>query len=354
MSNPQVIVLFSGGLDSILAAKVLASQGLSVLGLHATSPFFGNAAEIPTWEKLYDLPIRELDLSEAMVQMLLTSPQHGFGKVLNPCIDCKILLLQQAKLVMQETGAFALASGAVSGQRPMSQRKDALNLISKAAGVQDILVRPLSALQLPITLVEKSGLIQREQLLSLNGRGRSAQMALAEKFGLKVIPTPAGGCHLTEQENARRYFMVMHKLANPQVQDFALANYGRQLWSTDCHWLVVGRNKSDNDKIRSLLSQEDALIDFPGLPAPVALARFGTTWPQELLESAAQQTLSYATKALRYSTKGIARIKDQGQVKQFKVEAKRSDLWDLPSWDTIHGLLVARRKENLQKNTPTL
>ena len=150
----DVVVLFSGGLDSILAAKVLEEQGLRVCCLHCHSPFFGDPGAVERWSRLYGLDIRTLDVSDDFCAMLRARPAHGFGKVMNPCVDCKILLLRHARLYMESIGARLLATGEVLGQRPMSQRRDVLNAIRRDAGVQDILLRPLSALHLSPTPAE--------------------------------------------------------------------------------------------------------------------------------------------------------------------------------------------------------
>ena len=156
----DVVVLFSGGLDSILAAKVLEAQGLRVCCLHCHSPFFGDPGAVERWSNLYGLDIRTLDVSDDFCAMLRARPAHGFGKVMNPCVDCKILLLRHARLYMESIGARLLATGEVMGQRPMSQRRDVLNAIRRDAGVQDILLRPLSALHLAPTPAEEEGFVE--------------------------------------------------------------------------------------------------------------------------------------------------------------------------------------------------
>ena len=147
----DAIVLFSGGLDSILAAKVLEAQGLKVKALHFFTPFFGKPQARKYWEKLYNLDLTAIDVGDDFVEMIKAGPAAGFGKVLNPCVDCKILLLRRAKELLTRYGATFLATGEVMGQRPMSQRRDTLNRISREADVRDCLLRPLSAKLLPPT-----------------------------------------------------------------------------------------------------------------------------------------------------------------------------------------------------------
>ncbi|MCR5813787.1 MAG: tRNA(5-methylaminomethyl-2-thiouridylate) methyltransferase [Desulfovibrio sp.] len=350
MDRIDAIALFSGGLDSILAARLLADQGLNVLCLHMTSPFFGDARQIPYWQNAYGLRIAQHDLGDAFVE-LLRQPAHGFGKTLNPCVDCKILLLQEAKKIMLAHGAKILATGEVIGQRPMSQRRDVLNTIMREADVKDCLLRPLSAQHLDVTPMEAAGLVDREKLLAIQGRGRQEQLALAQnRFHLAKIPSPSGGCKLTERENARRYWMVLEHSNDPKAKDFDLANTGRQFWlnvGETFYWLSMGRNSRDNDALRALRSEEDALITFPGIPSPVALARYGSQWPDEILKLAGQTTLSYAIKALANSSRASMNVSCQSSSRSFVVEANRQSGFSLPDWETIHTTLKARRRRQL-------
>lgn len=301
----RAVALFSGGLDSILAAKLVQEQGVEVIGLHFVSPFFGKPDQVSRWESLHGLPIRAVDVSESFVHMLAARPEHGFGSVLNPCVDCKILMLRQARSIMEETGAACIISGEVLGQRPMSQRRDALNIIRRDAGVRDFLLRPLSALHLDPINAELNGVIDRSRLLGISGRGRKDQLALAQRFALREIPAPAGGCRLTEKENARSYWPVLVHVPAPSADDFRLANTGRQFWHDDFSpvlWLIVGRNQSDNDALMALARPDDLLFKSRDFPGPIALGRcLGQPWPAEAVRSAAAFTASYSPKAVRHA-----------------------------------------------------
>ncbi len=300
-----MIVLFSGGLDSILAARVLEEQGLRVRCLHCVSPFFGDAAALPRWKRLHGLDIVSLDVSADFAALLRRRPGHGFGKVMNPCVDCKILLLRHARLYMESVGARLLATGEVLGQRPMSQRRDTLHLIPREAEVDGLLLRPLCARLLPPIPAEENGLVDRSRLLGISGRGRGEQLALAARFGLREIPTPGGGCRLTERENARRYWPVLTHCAGDGealARDFALANLGRQFWrhlDGRQYWLAVGRNNADNKRLAAAAGPEDALISLTGLPGPLSLARAGAAWPRALLEEAADRLLRAQSRGRR-------------------------------------------------------
>ncbi|MDR0338929.1 MAG: tRNA(5-methylaminomethyl-2-thiouridylate) methyltransferase [Desulfovibrio sp.] len=311
----KVLALFSGGLDSLLAARLIQEQGLEVLCLHFVSPFFGTPAKIPYWSETYGLAIEAVDIADDFVAMLKRRPVHGFGSALNPCVDCKILMMRRAAGLLAERGASCLVSGEVLGQRPMSQRRDTLNVIRRDAGVKDLLLRPLSALLLGPTPVEEAGIVDRARLLGLSGRGRKAQRALAERFGLKEkdIPNPAGGCRLTERENARSYWPVLVHTPEATAVDFHLANTGRQFWlglddgtagaATDKYRLIVGRKQDDNSRIMELAGPRDLLLKARDFPGPVALGRFfGRRWPEDAVLSAAALTASYSTKAAQYAS----------------------------------------------------
>ena len=294
----HAIALFSGGLDSILAARLIMEQGLRVRCLHVVTPFFGKPDQIEHWSRVYGLEMEALDLGETFVDMVKAGPAHGFGKVMNPCVDCKILMMRHAKRRMEELGASFLISGEVLGQRPMSQRKDTLNVIRRDGDVRDVLLRPLCARHLEPTEPERTGLVDRERLLGIFGRGRTDQLNLADRMGIREIPTPAGGCRLAEKENARRYWPLLERLNNPTARDFHLANVGRQHWSGS-HWLCIGRNAADNDAFAPHVNSDDLLLKIPELPGPLAVARGGSAWSAETLREAAACTASFSPHAVR-------------------------------------------------------
>lgn len=352
-ASPQIIVLFSGGLDSLLTARLLERQGLRVRCLHAHSPFFGGEAQAEHWRAVHGLDIDTLDVGEAFAAMLRERPAHGFGKVLNPCVDCKILLLREARRYMEAVGARALATGEVLGQRPMSQRRDTLHLIPREAGVTDVLVRPLCAKLLPPTPVEEQGLVDREGLLDIWGRGRTRQLALAREFGLAEIPTPGGGCRLTERENARRYWMALSRLPHPSAGDFDLCNVGRQFWHGEgerSYWLCVGRHSADNARLLACAGGSDATLRLRDMPGPVALARDGATWPAEVLRQAASLTASYAPRAMACGCEAAVRIRLGGETRELCVTPARLVGWGEPAWDEIRAFLKAEARARLVRD----
>jgi hypothetical protein len=323
-----VIVLLSGGLDSLLTAKLLQRQGVAVRCWHAFSPFFGKPEKQVFWREKYGLDVYVEDVGEAFAAMLRQGPAHGFGKVLNPCVDCKIHLLRRAAMYMKSVGARALATGEVIGQRPMSQRRDVMRVIMREAGVTDILVRPLCAQLLESTLPEREGIIDRSRLAAIAGRGRGGQISLAARLGVTEFPTPGGGCRLTERENARRYWPILTRLAAPAAADFALANLGRQFWGQEgdeCYWLCVGRNQADNERLALAARPDDALLNLWDMPGPMALARGGEHWPEGVMRRAAALTAACSPKALAAAPRTRAYVEIRCGEYQAKVIAEKPE-----------------------------
>lgn len=296
----DALALLSGGLDSILATRTIMDQGLTVLGLHFVTPFFGKPHLIPFWKEHYGIDAIAVDIRQKYVDMMIDGPSQGFGKWLNPCIDCKITMLAHAVDMLDEYGAKFLISGEVVGQRPMSQREDALNLITKRADVRNVLLRPLCAKKQPITPMEESGLVDRERLHDWYGRGRKPQMALAEHYGFTEIPTPAGGCCLTEANGAARFVQLMEHKPRPSVSDFSLARVGRQYWAGP-HWLTFGRTAEDNQLISNEIQPTDYVLKTTGFPGPLGVCRpVDGDWLPETIRDAAALVASYSTKARKH------------------------------------------------------
>lgn len=358
MQNPHGIVLFSGGLDSLLAALLLKQQGLRILCLHFITPFFGSPEKIAHWRKLTGLDIEAVDATAAFTQMLASRPPHGTGRALNPCVDCKILLLRLGRERLAQTGASFLATGEVRGQRPMSQRTDALNTIMREAEVKDILLRPLSALLLPPTPMETSGLVDRSRLMRISGRGRNEQLELARNFGIDEIPTPGGGCLLTEKENCRRYWPLLNRYwQNPGgksieqlAEDFQLANLGRMLLKKDsAAWLSIGRNKNDNERLIQAARPDDILLRLP-FPGPLALARAGTGWTEKSLYEACAILASYSPRARSMDSPVAISANFNNRIRKFNVAPERyPDSWHLPTWEETWQQIHADRKEQASK-----
>jgi hypothetical protein len=316
MNTITALALFSGGLDSILACRVVAAQGIHVQALKFVTPFFGHEllADKERFRqetrRKYGIEAELVDLSEGYIE-LLHKPAHGFGKNFNPCIDCKILMLRRARELMEERGASFLITGEVRGQRPMSQHLDTLQLIEKKADCQDILLRPLSAKLMPPTLAEQQGLIDRERLHGLVGRGRKGQLALARELGITDFPAPAGGCVLTDPILAariERFYQGLFLIGQEGItaEDICLLLIGRQFRLPGGHWLVLGRNEQENDRLTALRGPEDWLLFMPERSGPLALLRRAAVTAAEVQEK--EELVAWAAGlVVRYGQKNEGR-----------------------------------------------
>jgi tRNA-specific 2-thiouridylase len=269
----KAIALFSGGLDSILAFKVIAEQGIEVLGVTFETPFFGAAKARMTAERI-GLPLVVLDITAEHLQML-RAPRYGFGRNMNPCIDCHTLMLRIAGRRMEEEGFDFVFTGEVLGERPMSQGKQSLYIVAKNAGYPDRILRPLSAQLLPETEPERSGKVDRNRLCDFQGRGRKRQMEMAVHYGITSYPPPAGGCFLTDPIFARRLRDLFSRHPDHRLRDIELLKVGRHFRLTETTKVVVGRNAGDNGTIERLAEACDALIRVDQFPGPTVLVPGG-------------------------------------------------------------------------------
>ncbi len=267
----RALGLFSGGLDSMLAALVLRQQGIEVTGLVWVTPFF-TATRAQASAAAIGLPILVEDLTDRYLH-LLYNPPRGFGKWMNPCVDCHLLMLQEAGKIMTARGYDFLFTGEVVGQRPFSQNKGSLNLITRESGYGDVLIRPLSARLLKITKPEREGLVDRERLLNISGRGRKRQLELAAQYGITDYPAPAGGCLLTNPGYAARLRdLVSHLPQNELTRtDLELLKLGRQFRLGPNVKVHVGRDQRDNEAMEKLARPGDLLLKTIGYPGPLVL-----------------------------------------------------------------------------------
>lgn len=283
MSRPSALALFSGGLDSILATRLVMDQGIEVTAVKFVTPFFhyeilGDVAAFQAKVMAkYGIKVVVEDISPGYLEMM-RQPTHGFGRNFNPCIDCKILMVRRAREMLTEIGASFLISGEVLGQRPMSQRRDTLSVIERDSGSRSLLLRPLSAKHLNPTLAELEGWVDRQRLLDLSGRGRSRQIALAKSFGLSDFPSPAGGCILADPILGRRIRLIYADKLNltaamMTVADFRLLLLGRQFRLPGGGWLILGRDEAENDRIHAMAEAGDALLHMEVRSGPAALLR---------------------------------------------------------------------------------
>ncbi len=274
--NKKAIALISGGLDSLLAARVVMEQGVDVVGVAFVMPFASrNVRRFKEYvrEAAADagIPVRFVDISKEFLEVL-KAPRHGYGANLNPCIDCKILMLSLAKKIMREEDAGFVITGEVLGERPMSQRRDALDVIRKRSSLEGLLLRPLSAGFLEETLPEKEGIIDREKLPGIKGRSRKVQLELAEKYNIRKFFAPAGGCLLTDPIFSRKLRDLMDK-DSLNDDDIALLKYGRHFRLGDGTKVVVGRNEKENEKLLHLKKESDVMLRLKEAPGPYVLVR---------------------------------------------------------------------------------
>ncbi len=271
----KALALFSGGLDSILSAKVVSDLGIEVCALNFATPFTGRTrgrkGRISPAESAAMLGIeyREVYLCDEYLEML-ADPAHGYGKNLNPCIDCKILFIKKAGRMLGELGASFLITGEVLGQRPMSQNKPALGAIAKNTGFEDLLLRPLSAKLLPATLPEREGWVDRSRLFGFYGRSRAPQIALAAELGIENYPSAAGGCLLTDHSFTKKIKdLIKHSMLT--ARNAELLKTGRHFRIDPDFKLVVGRDEEDNSMIENLAEGSGILFTTPFCPGPTGL-----------------------------------------------------------------------------------
>jgi tRNA-specific 2-thiouridylase len=275
----KAIALYSGGLDSTLAILAVMKQGVEVTAITFLNHFGCDISDRSSCSKdpfaasvKFSFKVKLAHLSDKFLE-IVKNPRYGHGRNMNPCIDCRILMLKEAKDLMDLTGADFIITGEVLGQRPMSQRKDCFPMIDKAAQLRGSVLRPLSARLLPLTVPEEKGLVKRDLLYDFSGRSRKPQMALAREFGLTEYPAPAGGCLLTEPIYAFKLRDLLRYDSNPGYTDINLLRIGRHFrFSPDCK-IIVGRDKEENDAIRSMAGSDDCLLKVEGTGSPLTVLR---------------------------------------------------------------------------------
>jgi tRNA-uridine 2-sulfurtransferase len=276
---PKAIALFSGGLDSTLAVLAVMKQGIDVHAVRFLTPFdpaisarasFSKKPGVVAGKFGFDVAIHRLD--ETFLD-IVKNPPHGHGKNMNPCIDCRIMMLRNARAYMERAEADFIVTGEVLGQRPMSQRKDMLYHIDKEAGVSGYVVRPLSSKFLAITTPEAEGIIDREKLYGFSGRSRKPQMTLAKDFGLRDYAAPAGGCLLTEPNYAHRLKDLLTHAPSSAMNDVELLRMGRHFRFSPLCKIVVGRDEDENARLEALSDKDDCLLKVEGYGSPLTLIR---------------------------------------------------------------------------------
>jgi tRNA-specific 2-thiouridylase len=290
MTRIKAISLLSGGLDSILATELIRRQGIEVITFNVKTPFGipkkdGTNEAIQAANQL-NVPLKMLTVEQDYLRML-RKPKHGYGKNLNPCVDCKIFILKKAKKYAKEIGADFIFTGEVLGERPMSQHYPALKLIAEESGLKGKLLRPLSAKLLPETLAEKKKLVDRDKLLSIQGRSRKPQLELAKEYGIACYPSPAGGCLLTCEEYTKKLQDLFDNKRRLAISDVALLRVGRH-FRLGKNKIIVGRNQEENNFLTSLKTRNDFYFELPDVAGPISLLQGQKT--KKAIQVAAQLT----------------------------------------------------------------
>ena len=288
----KAIALFSGGLDSALAIKLIQDQNIEIEGVYIDTGFESNKEKIEYLKKLADeleIKLTVLDIKEQYINEILFNPVYGYGKNFNPCIDCHANMIRVAKEYMKKTDAKFIISGEVVGQRPMSQRLPALNAVNKLANAKGLVLRPLSAKLLPPTVPETKGWVEREKLLGISGRDRKTQLELAKKYGLEHFESPAGGCLLTDINFSKRLkdFSKTLKLTPDEID---LLKVGRH-FNIEGKKIIISRKAEENPVLKEYRGE---LFDkmFPkGFPGPVGLIEKNS--PENIKKLAADMMVSY-------------------------------------------------------------
>jgi hypothetical protein len=265
----KALGLFSGGLDSQLAASVLREQGIDVALVVFDSPFYNPAPAVQAAEQL-QLKLHIVDFTAEIVG-LVNHPPHGFGSCMNPCIDCHALMFRRAGEMLSKLDADFLFTGEVLNQRPMSQNRSSLALVARDSTFGDRVLRPLSALLLDPTQPERDGLVDRDRLLGLSGRSRKPQFALAEKYGIKEYPSPAGGCRLTEPGYSARLADLKKHEGLGDKRALVLLRFGRHFRLPGGIKFILGRHADDNAAIGKLLNADDIVLHLKDKPGPTGV-----------------------------------------------------------------------------------
>jgi tRNA-uridine 2-sulfurtransferase len=293
----KAVGLLSGGLDSRLAVKLMLEQGIEVVALNYVTPFCNCTSkgscqlEAKKASEEFGVALQVVSLFEEFMAVV-KKPKYGYGSGMNPCLDCRILMFRMAKAKMEEIGGSFVVTGEVLGERPMSQRLDAIRAIERDSGLAGLIVRPLSAQLFEPSIPEKEGWVDRDKLLAISGRSRRPQMALAESLGIGDYPCPAGGCLLTDKSFAERLRGLLKENKDPSKNDILLLKVGRHFTGPDGARIVVGRNEGENARLEQLKGPADWRVVAADWLGPTVIVR-GRAVTDADLEAAAGLTARY-------------------------------------------------------------
>jgi tRNA-specific 2-thiouridylase len=268
----KALALFSGGLDSILAVKLVLNQCIEVVAVNFASGFCSykkDEERVAEAAKRLGVPLKIVELGDDYLE-IVRNPKYGYGKNINPCIDCRIFILKKAKKIAEEIGARFILTGEVLDERPMSQHFKALKKVEEESDLKGRILRPLSAKLLPETDIEKRGLVNREKLLSIRGRSRKPQIKLAEEFNIKSYPTPSGGCLLTCREYANKLRDLFKHKKHCSKADIALLRVGRH-FRLGKNKMIVGRNEVENKILKEKKAKSDYYFEVVDTGSPITI-----------------------------------------------------------------------------------
>jgi len=290
MKKVKCLFLFSGGLDSMLATQLLRRMGIEVVPICFVSYFF-NAKQAEESAKQLGVKLRIIDISLKHLKMV-KNPKHGYGVGVNPCIDCHLMMIRESGKMMKKEGFDFVATGEVLGERPMSQNLKALEIIEKQARLKGKLLRPLSAKLLPETIVEKKGLINREELYDISGRTRTRQIALAKELGIQKYPSPGGGCILTEV-NYGKLFRKLSEFKRIDGNDAIVLRLGRIFFENNV-LIVIARNEEECNQLKKMIKKGDVFVEPDNFSGPSVLIRkTGKTSTEEMKRIGREHILKY-------------------------------------------------------------
>jgi tRNA U34 2-thiouridine synthase MnmA/TrmU len=293
MTKIKALALLSGGLDSILATELILKQNIDVVALNFTSPFClckkGGCGATEAANQL-GVPLKVVNVGNEYLKMV-RKPKHGYGRNMNPCIDCRIFIVKRAKKYAKEIGASFIFTGEVLDERPMSQHFRAMKMIEEESGLRGKILRPLSAKLLPETVIEKKGLVDREKLLEIRGRSRKPQIKLAQEFNIKDYPCPAGGCLLTYKEYANKLRDLFKHRKRCSMADVHLLKVGRH-FRFGKNKIIVGRNEAENKILTAKKARNDYYFEVPEIGGPITLLQGAKT--KNAIRTAAALTAFYS------------------------------------------------------------
>jgi len=290
----KVLLLFSGGLDSILAAKILKEQKIEIIPICFKS-FFFDCETAKKYAKKLRFKLKIEDISKEQLK-IVKFPTCGRGKGINPCIDCHLLMLKTAGKIIKKGKVDFLATGDVLGERPFSQNRESFNKIDEKANLKGLVLRPLSAKLLPKTIPEKRGMIKREKLYAISGKSRKPQIKLAKKFKIKDFPSPAGGCILTNLEYSRKLKELFKKNSKADGRDCQALRKGRAVWE-EKKLFLIGRNEKENRELKELRKKKDKILEPDNFSGPTVLIKgFGKKIKKENIKRGTELLFNYSKK----------------------------------------------------------